>query len=388
MDLIKYKSLLDQVNSLVVRYDKINEITGENFNVFRILKLESSEVRMHSAFIAELLNPKGSHGQKDCFLNLFIKEFCFKERVIDTLSCMVKVEEHIGFVSKDKTEGGRIDVTIRDKNNHLVIIENKIYAGDQIHQLTRYHKYSSDADIIYLTLDGRPPSDDSKGDMIDEVDFKCYSYKHHVLHWLELCRKEVAVFPIVREAITHYINLIKHLTNQTQNQNMQEELSDLLKTNLIASFEIANNLDLACQKVSDNFGIIIEEAFKNIGLECDYDIDFKKKRSGIWIWKPNWKHVGVGFQFQNYDKSMIYGFITHADPVEFPIPAILKDKLHALPNNSQAESQWWPWFRLLEFPFDNWNKIDAWKALLNGETKTMLIEKTQQLIKWADGIEM
>src|ERR1700749_5058851 len=108
----EYKNLLDQVNAINIRYKKINELTGDNFNVFRILKLESSEVRMHSAFLAELLNPNGTHGQKDAFLKLFIKAFCFKNNPIDTASCRVKVEESIGVISKDKSQGGRIDIVI------------------------------------------------------------------------------------------------------------------------------------------------------------------------------------------------------------------------------------------------------------------------------------
>ena len=78
MELLQFKNLLDQVTAIYSKYEKIDELTGENFNVFRIIKLESSEVRMHSAFLAELLDPKGSHGQKDTFLKLFTKTFCFK----------------------------------------------------------------------------------------------------------------------------------------------------------------------------------------------------------------------------------------------------------------------------------------------------------------------
>ncbi|MDB5150847.1 MAG: hypothetical protein JWQ57_4867, partial [Mucilaginibacter sp.] len=227
MELSEYRNLLNQVEAINTRYKKIDELTGENFNVFRILKLESSEVRMHSAFIAELLDPKGSHGQKDTFLKLFINLFCFKGNSIDSISCKVKVEDNIGKISENGTEGGRLDISITDKNNHQVIIENKIYAGDQKFQLTRYFNYSVNADILYLTLDGKLPSVSSKDELEDGVHYKCYSYKQDIITWLEQCRKEVSVYPIVREAITHYINLIKHLTDQTQNQNMQEELSDL-----------------------------------------------------------------------------------------------------------------------------------------------------------------
>jgi len=37
--------------------------------------MESDEVKTHSRFLAELLNPKGSHGQKDVFLKKFVERF-------------------------------------------------------------------------------------------------------------------------------------------------------------------------------------------------------------------------------------------------------------------------------------------------------------------------
>ena len=51
------------------------ELTGENFNVFSILQMESAEVKTHSAIIAELLNPQGSHSQGTLFLKLFLQLF-------------------------------------------------------------------------------------------------------------------------------------------------------------------------------------------------------------------------------------------------------------------------------------------------------------------------
>ena len=67
------QNLLTQVSSLSEKYDKILKETGEDFNIFKILKMESKEVKTHSAFLSELLNPKGSHGQNDIFLKLFIE---------------------------------------------------------------------------------------------------------------------------------------------------------------------------------------------------------------------------------------------------------------------------------------------------------------------------
>jgi hypothetical protein len=387
MELHQYKNLLDQVNAINARYKKINELTGENFNVFRILKLDSSEVRMHSAFIAELLNPDGSHGQKDIFLSLFIKVFCFKNNPIDAVSCKVKVEDYIGQISEDKMQGGRIDIIIRDKYDHQIVIENKIYARDQEHQLSRYFNNSSMADIIYLTLDGKPPSDNSKGEMIEGEHYKCASYKQDILNWLELCRKEVAIYPIVREALSHYINLIKYLTNQTLNHNMEEELSDIMKSYIEESFAISNNLDRACQKVSDDFGKAIKDHFEKIGMQCLYEIDFEERYSGIYIWRPEWKHLSIAFAFQYYDKDMIYGFLQE-DPTKFEIPEKLRSEIYSLPGNSLKSSDWWPWYKKLESPFNNWKELGAWQAILNGKMKDMVIEKVQFLLNLTEDIEL
>jgi hypothetical protein len=39
-------------------------------------------------------------------------------------------------------------------------------------------------------------------------DYSLISYKEDILAWLDKCRKEVAVYPLIRETITQYINLI------------------------------------------------------------------------------------------------------------------------------------------------------------------------------------
>jgi len=388
MEIYQFQSLLNQVNAITTRYKKISDLTGENFNVFRILKLESSEVRMHSAFIAELLKPGGSHGQKDTFLKLFIKSFCFKGNPIDTKSCGVKVEESIGAISPDGKQGGRMDIIIKDIHNHQVIIENKIYAGDQDYQLTRYYNYSNNADIIYLTLNGKGPSDNSKGDMEDGKHFKCYSYEHHILNWLELCRKEVAIYPVVREALTHYINLIKYLTNQTLNKNMQEELSDLLKINIEASFTIANNLNKACDKLSKELGEKLTKECESIGLICKYKINFRERSTGIWIWRPEWKYFNIGFKFQSYDKDMIYGISEKKHDNDLIVPVEVKNKINSLPQNSAKNGDHWPWFKRMEDPYSNWSTVHAWKAIADNRMKDNMMGKIKVLLEITKDLEI
>ena len=387
MELQPYKHLLQQVTTLNNHYKKINQLTGENFNIFRILKLEASEVRLHSAFLASLLDPKGQHGQKHIFLKLFIDRFCFKQAPIDLESCTVEIEKHTGFISANGVEGGRIDIVISDKFGHHIIIENKIYAGDQNNQLTRYYNYSPNADLIYLTLYGKEPSKGSCGDLINNTHFKCYSYKSDILQWLEACRKEVAVYPIVRESITQYINLIRHLTNQTVNHNMQEELNQLLISNLEASFIISDNLDNSLIKVFDDFAKELQEACEALGFNFSNKVDLDKNYSGIFIWKADWKYVNIGFQFQAYDKDLIYGMVCKLNPDKEPIPEALRKQLSAI-SKSGKTSAWWPCLNRMEAPLDNWSRYNAWKALTDGTMKRAMLEKIQYLSEMTKEINL
>lgn len=115
---------------------------GENYNIFNDLGFMSYEVHLHSMFLVNLLNPKGSHGQRgkllEAFLKMLQKSFpaistnCLE---FDTANASVEVEKYIG--RQTDSEGGRIDIYISD-GKHSIIIENKIYAGDQYHQMLRY----------------------------------------------------------------------------------------------------------------------------------------------------------------------------------------------------------------------------------------------------------
>ena len=67
--------LLEQVFTIRKAYELVAKNTGEKFNLFSILGMESLEVKTHSRFLAELLNNKGSHLRGSSFLELFI-DYC------------------------------------------------------------------------------------------------------------------------------------------------------------------------------------------------------------------------------------------------------------------------------------------------------------------------
>src|SRR5690242_17901584 len=71
--LASVQKLFNKYKLLKPRLDEINRYDAEYFNIFNILKLDYAEVRVHTPFIANLLNPKGTHAQGDLFYKVFIE---------------------------------------------------------------------------------------------------------------------------------------------------------------------------------------------------------------------------------------------------------------------------------------------------------------------------
>ncbi|MYH16336.1 MAG: hypothetical protein F4149_14310 [Gammaproteobacteria bacterium] len=218
---MREEALLAQAHVLTKKHEELAAATGQNFNLFKILGRETDEVRTHSAIIAELLNPKGSHGQGPVFARLFAKRFKIEIPEAEIDSLQVWAEKTVG-------DNSRIDI-LMVAGDLCVVIENKIYAGDQPKQLERYHEHAAQwpcSKVIYLTLHGDGPSDDSLGELPkDEVD--CRSYESDVLAWLNDCIKEVARVPQIREILAHYEELLRKLTGKSKGEVIMD-LKELL----------------------------------------------------------------------------------------------------------------------------------------------------------------
>ena len=227
----KISNVLQQVRLLKNKNIELAAVTGEDFNIFSILRVESDEVRTHTAFLTDLLNPQGSHRQGAAFLNLFLALDALKNSKADEY----KNPETFQVSEEAFTDQGRIDILL-EKNDACIVIENKIYAADQNAQLERYHQYAlnkgySDGQVklVYLTLDGSSPSKKSRGDLSEDR-VKCLSYSMDIINWLEECMKlkEVQRVSPVREIVFQYRDLLKQLTGQSTNRRESMELTKLL----------------------------------------------------------------------------------------------------------------------------------------------------------------
>lgn len=262
------EKLLNEIGKLVVAQNertKERYSHGELFNVFNILGLESKEVRLHSALLAELLRPNGMSGVGNAFQKAFLAILGLPENYI--VDGKVSVELSIGTTTD--TEGGRIDIIMED-GNHAIIIENKIYAQDQPAQLLRYtnfakNNYPYGYRLLYLTLDGKEASDDSA----QGCPYQCISYKNEISKWLAECARISFDRPLVRETIRQYINLIKQLTNQSMGTLEDNKLVELVASpeHVAEYLMIINNQTAIENRIRLGFVTEIEKMARDMGYE-------------------------------------------------------------------------------------------------------------------------
>ncbi len=298
--------LLLLVKTICHYESELESQSGERFNLLQILKVGHLEVKTHSPILAELLDPLGSHGQGCCFLKLFVDQLGGSEKGVEeeiSTECFivegaeVKMEHHIGRVTE--TEGGRIDILIRDSAKKHILIENKIYAGEQENQILRYQQYDQKAHIIFLTLDGRSPT--SAGEMpIEKI--QCISYEKDIIEWLEACRKEVATVPIVRESLTQYINLIKILTNQNTSSRMSQTITEeILKSKecFQAYYALRNSETELQVRIKNRIDSKLIELAKDKSVDLEYCSAKEAKGAPIFDFKCKaWDDEGFCIRFE------------------------------------------------------------------------------------------
>ena len=357
---------------------------GENYNIFYDLGFMSDEVHLHSMFLANLLNPKGSHGQRGKFLEAFLKmlQKSFPAISADNLelnmtNASVEVEKYIG--RQTDSEGGRIDIYLTD-GKHSIIIENKIYAGDQHHQMLRYWNYgmSQKGDdteksfvLIYLTLDGCSPSIDSLGEDLKENDIACLSYKSDIRGWLDRCVELASRTPLVRETINQYISTIDILTNNVMEDN--KELLDILskEENLDAIYDIANNKNIVVNRIINEVFIpklrdLAESKGLTMGDNCTENW-MEESWAGASFYNPKWKYLKLVFEFERRGLGrLIFGF--HAKDEDGVKREDVKDweKVQKNYSTKEVNNQYWIWKDFNGNQY--WDNASGIKDLLNGKT--------------------
>lgn len=385
------KAILSNISELFKK-EKLEEAKkreeGDFFNVFNTIGLWSEEVRLHSSFIAELLNPKGSHGLAQLFLQAFLEEIKLPKDFIDWRHCSQDIVERvIGPVTE--TEGGRIDIIIED-GHHAIIIENKLYAGDQHHQLLRYHNYGKKQfpngfELVYLTLDGHEADECSIGEK--GLEYKTISYEHNIINWLEKCHAIAEGKNLVQSVIKQYCELIKQLTNMDMDTKYKEKLLTVTldPDNVIAVGEILRIQNEWMDAVYEKYiWKPLEEFAKTKGMRFGMSIE-DGGESGAWIYREEWKHYGLFiWTYRKHDwNDMNVGVSWYEEPNR-KNKLFKKDYTQLNCLNSGKQNEAWPYgWEYLPEDIRNWG-YDITEEIVEQKVFEYIKTKFEQMITEID----
>lgn len=201
--------------------------TSPRFNVFKVLDVSHREVKTHSAFLTDLLNPYGSHDHGFVFLKAFL-DYCRSKYTLENAWANVIHKSHKfpradidiaayeWLVKKDhQTNYGYPDIVMCCEDlDFLCVIENKVGAPERKDQLKDYWDWmlSQKNDfpmqvLIFLTLDGR--DSETAGD----AEYFKMKYSEDIYEWLLDTLKEIES-PLVKSVVKQYLQLILELEDQ------------------------------------------------------------------------------------------------------------------------------------------------------------------------------
>ncbi len=335
--------LLKRATHLYEKYEAGREVP---FNIFSTLRGERDEVNLHSRFLHALLNYQKSPDAPRQNLESFLRRIVKKDK--DFAQSGIEVER----------ERDNIDILITNDVRQAVVIENKIGAEDQSQQLQRYHdrlreRGFDDISLLYLTLDGYEPSEDSVGNL----DYQSIYYRDDLPPWLEGCQKRAYDEPALRESIGQYLQLIRKLTGTDFSEAYMKDLEKLcLEGNNLTLIHDLNEAAirvriLLLKKLYGEIDSALTELISKDPADKDKEHEFSEETMGRYVrGTRGGMHKGLFYPFGSGDAQISVQF--GSDIVFGVLYAKEKDEAkysrlkEALKNvNGGKSNPWWPWYR-------------------------------------------
>ena len=367
-----------------------------DFNLFTTLLNKTDEVRLHSRFLASLLNPKGFHYQDSLFLEIFLALYKPIDFSFEVSNASVYREHE------------NIDLYLSDGNNHI-IIENKIYASDQKAQIERYIKSVQGSNpeanddeqemniwVIYLTIDRERPSAFSLGNYQLNTELSelsngshktFYSNLHYsvkskytIMKWLNSSLAEVENLQDLSFAIKQYVEVVEKLTGNYRSKVMTltdyiNELSfEDRQAFLITASEVTKALpDLKNQQVEQFFNQLqmrcneflpadwsVEMRFERLSKKWGYPFRLHNPKNELWIAlefnKKNYNSIRIGVVRKK--QSINIAQVISNEDIQHQLKP-LRSKYKKFPQN-----EWWLTYESI--------KMDLWAEILKHGEEHML----------------
>lgn len=361
-DEIDFTAKLSKVRQLLPLAKQYQTLLAEpeHYNLFSVLRSKNDEVRLHSRFLTDLLNPKGRHRLAHFPLKRFLEDVCQIDVIDGDFNFDVKAEYQ------------NIDIFLTNlTTKQAIIIENKIDAVDQDQQLLRYFESVNQLDfknitVVYLTLDGRAPSPESvKGQLRCLSDYGQttvnISYSVDVLHWLNAIIEKSATHPALRESLIQYTEILKELTNMTNNKTLLEALKKLLietqSIDVVDALQEAKT-ELQSDAVVSLWGRLGEKLAKRFELNLDHSEEtLKHSISRFFAPRSGTNQVDFKVPLEGLFESYLSVICESGDAFFLGVEASNNDEIiKSLPVTLNYEgNDYWPIYKYIMYKGEYWD---------------------------------
>ena len=354
-----------------------------DFNIFDYLRTDETGF---SRCIASLLDPKGTHGQGNVFLENFLE--CVGPTAAwakNTTSCRV-------FTEKQVNGQRRIDIYLEFPNG-VIGIENKPRAGDQYNQLNDYADYlkntaGTEKKWLLLFLCERDPSANSiapekQEALIKNNNFIQCNYSQ-IIDWLEICACKSKSLN-VRIFIEEFAKFIRKNINGELDMSEEKEACSIIlksKENLGAAFDVYKSIDGTKNKLLNKFRNDLETEMESLGFHPIWDENLAsncKKEIGFGIKFHKEQNIYLKFVFEYSGLDRFFWGIGRESKSIQANPDIWA-KIHNLMSiqfgNDKKSEDWWPWYSAttnngLDVDIRDWSKDELpWTMILdNGDNR-------------------
>ncbi|WP_296404464.1 PD-(D/E)XK nuclease family protein [Psychrobacter sp.] len=376
-----------------------------DFSIFNYIN--TSELGL-SRILADLLNPIGSHGQKEQFLVLFFK-YCMSDTksekfwnsfVNHTDKINVAIEE----LNWKSGSFRRMDIYLNYEDNgetYGLCIENKPYATDQNKQLEDYateleNRHGNNWHIIYLNEYSDMPSENSVqsyllNDWKKRGLFSVLKYSE-LIQWLNACRLE-SHNQHVNEFLAQLIKFIQVQFMGIEDMNESNMVVDIMQQSsdtIEASFKVANSMETMKHQFIKKLKKDLIEAFDNsdeFKYNDEYELDIDNIGAGksyeqinLIIKDNDRAYISFEFQVSNFSNPYI-GIKLNSEKESKDSPYLLKTKERLdliFPNKKIYGNSLWPagfWFKYLDWKSSH----IPWLMIKNNEMAPLILGELKEV---------
>ena len=301
---------------------ELDRLLARRFNALHYLRTDEHGL---SRIVADLLDPRGTHGQGTLFLAVLLGLDRFRNAlswpVLDPCRITVVTERRIA-------DERRIDISVEiadgDEKRYCLAIENKPYAADQPNQVEDYLRFLKDQYkdrflLAYLSPNGKGPSDWSirkkelqswkerfaimayaAGPAESGDEFEEMRISSALTDWLRECRKTCDVDRLrwfLREVETF---CDKKFGGTVTTTSEREEVKDFILANddnVRTAIAVIEAWPETRDEVVRRFLTALRnQVAQHLGEFADLQIEsgFENKctKDGIWVYRPAWSTDG------------------------------------------------------------------------------------------------